>query len=332
MKTIRIVTLVVLATGITLNPIMAINVMSLEDAAKKGLIKLFIKSKGGYSGEVIEMKIKNSSNKNLDFKLETGRKLDSKNNAEQDILVTKPQEFNVCGGQTRTINVFGMCCQAHNMCPRENSEYSIGTMADSTLIKLAMFIDKNKYYTNSSAQQAVWTVSDNNSLGSITDGNKVDVNNLRNFVSKITGKTIPPYEVTYSRENDRDLLGRVKTIEGTFDYALPDNTRKQEKPDLPFLDGWNKLQDIGIDFHKIIKKTPGYLLDFKEDSSAYFALVYLDRIDIEDKRKKRKIKENVISKLKETINKNENLKESSKITTSRQNQSQKLKVNKINLN
>lgn len=224
MKTIRIVTLVVLATGITLNPIMAINVMSLEDAAKKGLIKLFIKSKGGYSGEVIEMKIKNSSNKNLDFKLETGRKLDSKNNAEQDILVTKPQEFNVCGGQTRTINVFGMCCQAHNMCPRENSEYSIGTMADSTLIKLAMFIDKNKYYTNSSAQQAVWTVSDNNSLGSITDGNKVDVNNLRNFVSKITGKTIPPYEVTYSRENDRDLLGRVKTIEGTFDYALPDNT------------------------------------------------------------------------------------------------------------
>ncbi len=108
--------------------------------------------------------------------------------------------------------------------------------------------------------------------------------------------------------------------------------RKQEKPDLPFLDGWNKLQDIGIDFHKIIKKTPGYLLDFKEDSSAYFALVYLDRIDIEDKRKKRKIKENVISKLKETINKNENLKESSKITTSRQNQSQKLKVNKINLN
>ncbi len=223
MKTTRIIILVVLATGLTLNSLVAINVISLEDALKKGFIKLHIKSKGGYTGEVIEMKIKNTGNSNLDFKLETGRRLDSKNNAEQDILITQPQQFSLCSNQIKTINVFGMCCQAHNSCPHENSEYTIGTMPDSNLIKLAIFIDKNKYYTNFTAQQAVWVVSDNNSLGSITDGNKFDVTNLRNYVSKITGKVIPPYEIAYQRQNDRDVMGRAKAIEGTFDYSLPEN-------------------------------------------------------------------------------------------------------------
>ncbi len=195
------------------------NVLSIEDAAKQGLIKLALKSKGGYTGDVIEMKIQNISNKKLDLKIEAGRKLDSKKNDEQDIIVTQSQEFFVNANQFKTINVFGMCCQAHNSAPKKNSVYSIGKLADSSLIKLASYIDKNEYYTNHSAQQAVWTISDNNSIGSIYGEEKELVSDLRQYVSKITGKIIPPYDITYEQQNSNDVLGRAKKIEGVFDYT-----------------------------------------------------------------------------------------------------------------
>ncbi len=223
MKSFKSIHLIVLALSITEVPVFASNIFSIEEASKKGFIKLSIKGKGGYLGDVIEMKIKNLTNKKIDLKIEAGRKLDSKKNCEQDILITKTQEFFVNVNQTKTVNVFGMCCQAHNGSPENNSDYSVGKLADSSLIKLANFIDKNKYYTSRTAQQAVWAISDNNSLASISGEEKEVVTNLQNYVSKITGRSIPPYNITYRQENDRDVLGRATKIEGIFDYILPAN-------------------------------------------------------------------------------------------------------------
>ncbi len=221
MKSFKAVNLIVLAISITEIPAFACSVYSIEDAAKKGLIKLSIKGKGGFTGDVIEMKINNLTNKRIDLKLEAGRILDSKKNNEQDILVTLPQDFFVSPNQLKTINVFGMCCQANNASPQFNSDFSVGKLGDSSLIKLAMFIDKNKYYSFYTAQQAVWTISDNNSIASISSGIKEDIISLRNFISEITGRKIPPYDITYQQESDSHVSGRVVKIEGIFDYFVP---------------------------------------------------------------------------------------------------------------
>lgn len=221
MKSFHPITFLLVAFSLSEIPVFANVVLSVEDAAKKGLVKLFIKSKGGYTGNVIEMKIQNLTNKKLDLRLEAGRRLDSKHQNEQDILVTKEQEIFVNANQLKSVNVFGMCCQAHNSSPGEKHEYEVGHLADSSLVKLAMFIDKNKYYAASSAQQSVWVVSDNNSIGCINDDDKEVKNNLRIFVSQLTGKPIPLYDVTYQSGNDGSAMGRAVRIEGIFDYSLP---------------------------------------------------------------------------------------------------------------
>ena len=167
------------------------------------------------------MKVQNLTNRKLDLKVEAGRRLDSKQQSEQDILVTEQQEFFVNANQTKSINVNGMCCQAHNAAPTAKHEYFVGRLADSSLIKLAMYIDKNKYYSNYSAQQSVWVVSDDNSIGSIDDGDKEIKNDLRNYVSKLTGKAIPLYDIRYQSGNDGSAMGRAVRIEGVFDYTLP---------------------------------------------------------------------------------------------------------------
>ena len=219
MKTIKKISLVVLALCIALNQGIAKNCMSLEEANKKGLIKLIIKSKGGFRGDVIEMKIKNLCTSVLNFKLEAGRRLDSKNESQQDILVTKNEEFSISPKDIKTLNVYGMCCQAHNNCPTSNALYSIGKMADSNLINLARFIDSNKYYDSYTAQSAVWAISDNESIGGIRSMDKVESDQLQKYVSKITHRPIPAYSVDY----DRELGGRANQIDGTFDYSLPAN-------------------------------------------------------------------------------------------------------------
>lgn len=224
MKPMNSFNLLAFAASFSVAPIFASSELSIEEALKKGLIQVIINGKGGYTGNVITMKIKNTCNQNLNINLEAGRRLDSKDNNQQDILVTQAQDFFVSAKQQKAINVFGMCCQAHNSSPKENSIYTLGKMADSSLIKLATFIDKNKYYTNYTAQQAVWSISDNNSLASITDGDKETVDRLRNYVSKITGRIIPPYDITYRQDNENDVLGTASKIEGVFDYSLTSNS------------------------------------------------------------------------------------------------------------
>lgn len=223
MRSLKSINLILLTLSITEIPLISYAGYSIEEAAKKGMIKLSIKGKGGYTGDVISMKIQNLTDRKLDLKIEAGRRLDSKKENEQDILLTQQQEFAINAKQNKTVNVFGMCCQAHNSAPQLKSDYSVGKLADSNLIKLANFIDQNKYYTNYSAQQSVWVVSDDNSLASITEGSKEEVSNLKKFVSKLTGKIIPPYDITYRSGNDGSAMGNAIKIEGVFEYSLPMN-------------------------------------------------------------------------------------------------------------
>jgi hypothetical protein len=223
MKAFNPVNLFLVVMSITETPVFAATALSVEEAAKKGLVKLSIKGKGGYTGDVIELKVQSLVSQKLDLKLEAGRRLDSKKEDEQDILVTQAQQFALNGGQNKTLNVTGMCCQAHNHAPSVKSYYAVGKMADSNLVKLAAYIDKNHYYTNYSAQQAVWVVSDDNSLGSICDDEKEIRDSLRGFVSKLTGKKIPPYTISYQGGDDGSAMGRATRIEGLFEYDLPMN-------------------------------------------------------------------------------------------------------------
>lgn len=220
MKSFASVSLLLFTSSLTATPVITNSSISIEEAAKRGLIKLTIKSKGGYTGKVIEMKIHNNTSRNVELKLEAGRKLDSKKNNEQDILVTQAQDLILYAGQQRKIDVMGMCCQAGNSCPTVNADYLVGTLADSNLIKLAMYIDKNKYYNDYTAQQAVWCVSDNKSLASIYGGDEKIVKGLRNYVSLVTGKPIPAYNITYKEGRNNAVIGHPFKIEGIFDYNL----------------------------------------------------------------------------------------------------------------
>jgi hypothetical protein len=216
----RIFNFVILASAMGLEPVFATNVFTVEEAAKKGLVKIVIKGKGGYTGDVIQLKVQNLTGSPISLKVEAGRRLDSQDDSQQDLLVTRQENFVLASKQEKSYTIYGMCCQAHNAAPKLNSVYKVGKMADSNLVKIASFIDKNKYYSDYTAQQAVWVISDNNSIASIEDGKEEDVKKIRKYVSEITGKPIPSYTIVYKQQDERSVLGRAMKVEGVFSYSL----------------------------------------------------------------------------------------------------------------
>ncbi|HEY4800508.1 MAG TPA: hypothetical protein VII99_15620 [Bacteroidia bacterium] len=196
--------------------------ISVEDAFKTGLVSGKIFGKGGYTGDIIKLKMKNLSNHPVSLSVEAGRRLDSKDSTIQDILVTKSVTLALLGNETKTFLLSGMCCQAHNAAPDSGRIFLIGKMGDSNLVKLAQFIDLNKWYNNYIAQSAVWVISDNNPIEDIGGSDPVS-KKLQEFVSKITGKPIPKYKIEYDRRNGSVYSGVPAKISGTFEYEIFNN-------------------------------------------------------------------------------------------------------------
>ena len=195
--------------------------ISIGEATKKGWVKLLVKGKGGYTGDVISLKIKNLKDEVVKLTVEAGRRLDSQDSMQQDILVNKEAIFTLLPKQERTFDISGMCCQAHHASPSKDEVFSIGKMADSNLIKIACFIDRNKWWDNYIAQSAVWVISDNERMENI-GGNDSVSKKLQVFVSKLTGKPIPIYKIDYEPDTSVAFSGKPGKISGTFEYDIYD--------------------------------------------------------------------------------------------------------------
>lgn len=185
--------------------------ITLEQAAKSHLVKFKIKGTGLHSGNCLDMHLENLRDDSLIILLESGRRLDSQNNNEQDIFVTQDQFFVLGAHQSRNCKINGFCCQATNHSLAKSSGFNIGKMADQNLKSLASYLN-NRKMDESTLQSAVWCVSDKRSIASIP---KVQ-NELREVLSAITGEELPWYELEY--DNSSSDISRAQTAQKIFGY------------------------------------------------------------------------------------------------------------------
>lgn len=196
-------------------------IVSIEKAMKTGLIALEIKGKGSYSGNCLRLKIVNRQKDSIYVLMEAGRRLDSKNNEEQDILVVKEQLFALKALEKKESDVYGFCCQAHNQGPGKDSVFRVGKMADTSLVRLAEFCNKNKFSTDA-VQNAVWCVSDNHNVAGIDKSQE----KLRKFVCDLKHIEEPWYQKDYDQVSGRGraFSDRTNKISGTINYTLTTDT------------------------------------------------------------------------------------------------------------
>jgi len=195
--------------------------VSVQKAFLNKLIKLDIKGKGGYQGPCIGMQIKSQNNDSMVVFIEAGRRLDSKDSTQQDILVVKDLFVTLSANQEKSVEVIGYCCQAHNGAPKEKSVFHVGELADKNLYSLGRYLNTAKLLPGS-IQNAVWCISDNNELSSVTDDGSEEVANLRKFLAKLKGIEAPWYNIYYKKEKNTLFSGIPEKVTGKIEYYVSD--------------------------------------------------------------------------------------------------------------
>jgi len=188
--------------------------IGLIDALEKGWISLEAEGTGGHQDRSLRLKILNQKKKKLEINIPAGLIFHSQDSLLQDLIITQSQLFALEKNQKRSIRVYGMCIQASNGSPRENSSFNYGGHAERKLAKLVRYIDL-KNIKNYSAQEAIWCITDKHRLEFIGDPG------LAVFVAELLEKPIPNYYIQHARQERHGqaaFVERPSIIKGSFKY------------------------------------------------------------------------------------------------------------------
>lgn len=217
----KIYLLLILAIALVSNAFAKKDTVSIEKAYNSKLIKLDIKGKGGYSGPCIAMQIKSENNDSMVVFIEAGRRLDSKDSTQQDILIVKDLFVSLFPRQQKNVDVIGYCCQARNHAPQEKSIFFVGSLAEKKLYDLGRYINKVKL-NSGVIQSAVWCISDNHEISSVTDDGSEEVTNLRRFLADMKGIKMPWYNIFYKKDKTLLFSGIPEKVTGKIEYYISD--------------------------------------------------------------------------------------------------------------
>lgn len=168
--------------------------LSLQKAMEFRLVRAKAQSLGGYQGYCMNLNLASLSPDSLIVLVEAGRRFNSVDDQNQDILVVKEELILLGKFENKWTAVKGYCCQANNHSPAQNAKYDINTLADSGLVTLARYLSVSKFDSHVE-QQAIWAISDKKPTANITDRKDSLALPLRKLVAGLKGEPVPWYTI-----------------------------------------------------------------------------------------------------------------------------------------
>lgn len=166
--------------------------MSIEAAQKAGFISVrYVHDPtSNYYKHPLKVVLHNNSKKALWLQLANGTVLHASDPADQNLLVTKGEQFTLKENSTASRPVYAMCMEQHDRSPGAHSLYKTSGRVTGALLKLAQLIEEKNYHDDI-GQDAVWCFTTPQSLKNISGTDTSESNLFRHFVSNATGE---PYE------------------------------------------------------------------------------------------------------------------------------------------
>ena len=165
--------------------------VSLQNAFDKKYISAKAICKGGLE---LNYSISNLLKDSLYIVIPAGWRFNSNAGKDdyQDILMTHQEILALKSHETKFFNLKGYCCEASKGGPIKGVPYTLGKLADSSLVYLARYLSTHPVDGNSQ-QYSIWAVSDKKETANITANNDSIASLLRNFVATIKGEPLPWY-------------------------------------------------------------------------------------------------------------------------------------------
>jgi hypothetical protein len=166
--------------------------INLLEAQTLKKISLTAKGNGGHMGECISLTMKNLTQIKQDIEVSPGLIFTDQDSAAQNLMVVNQYLVALMPGATKTINVYTMCIELHDYSPHTGDQFVLKKEATGHLSALAEFIATKKYQ-NSTAQSAVWVLTDKTDIGDVYGSDTSMAGQLATFVSNATGRPRPKF-------------------------------------------------------------------------------------------------------------------------------------------
>lgn len=254
--------------------------ITLQEALDNNQVKVKISSLGHYQGESTLMEIQNLTKNDLNIKVEAGRKLVCDKEEYQNLLVVREQEILVKANSKASKNIVGFCCESDDRGPGNNLVYKVNKMADTSLVKLARYVNSNyKQLSTNSVQQAIWAISNNHGSAAIGITNEKEMS-LKHLVCNLKGEPLPWYVIKqriYQSPNGNihlvndSLYGKMAYTNGSWTYSKLNIYDTKDNAVLISIGGWLKpgssVYDVAIPIKNLGKGK--YKLTLENDKQVF---------------------------------------------------------------
>jgi len=190
----------------------------LSRALRTGQVSLTVSGLGGHTGACVLVEAENHSGLPARYVIPSGWRFGSQDSTLQDLLVVGEQVLALAPNGRGTVTCSAFCCEASMGGPGKGSAFNQGALADSALVKLARHLAAANY-DEETMQQAVWAVSDGNTISGIDAGDAAATNALRQFVSTLTGRPVPWYTTAFAQaEPGRAFNPNATRVTGRVEF------------------------------------------------------------------------------------------------------------------
>ena len=214
----------------------------------------------------LKIVLQNNSSFAINVSLPAGYVFRADDSTYQNILITNSMLAALQPGQSKTYVLNGMCMESSDRAPQSESTFSSNGMAENKLVKLAEYIEKNKFFSQA-GQNAVWTLINDKPLYEVTSLDTSQAYKLQHFLSDLTGKAILPAPEEEAYLYDYSERPRKVVVGGEIVF----NTSSVMEVE------WSLFNEDGILLREIYNGPigPGEVtLDFEYDAEVYSDPIY----------------------------------------------------------
>lgn len=173
-----------------------------------------------YNTPSMQMVLTNNTAGALLLNLDYGYMLVPADSSLQTMMVTKQMALQLQPKQNKKYLLYAMCTEAHDGGPRPEAKFVLGKRSTGNMLGLAQLIN-NKDYQTDAAQNAVWCLTDNYGLETVSSTDTTMMYILRRFVAKAKGlKPEKVYEQEQAYSPPQPTYTMRKVFSGSLSYSF----------------------------------------------------------------------------------------------------------------
>jgi len=190
-----------------------------------------LKSNGDYSGNSVLLDVISKNNKPINLLVPAGTLFYPSNEEEQTLITPRDKMIAINKNSMLNIELHGFCSEANDRSPKSGNEFKVGNSKDEKLTQLLQFFKEYKGISRQTVQEAIWCVTDNESISNVYSDDPILDKKLKQKLSEITGQKIPWHTNKRKIEVDDsgNIIARSVQVTGEVTFSTTKKTTVKSK-------------------------------------------------------------------------------------------------------